>query len=110
MTIRTPYAEATAEDLNVGDRHPRATITGKFPALNNVQAGRWARGKLLHINRQCEGVTLQTKVNPGITAMMRVDFTGGTDATGEWLVESASHDLINKKTVVKLHRSIYSIQ
>lgn len=110
LTIKTPYAEATARDLMVGSTHPHLKITGKLPALNDIQAGRWARGKLLHVNRKCETVTISTAFDPVMTAMMRVNITGSTDATGEWLVEDVKHDIINRKTLTRLHRCIYSIQ
>lgn len=108
LTVKTPYAKATAVDKNVGSRHPSETVTC-LPAMNDVQAGRWARGKLLSINRKAESVHLQTVFNPTITAMMRVDITGGTDATGEWLVQTAAHDLVNQKTSFRLHRCVRTI-
>lgn len=109
VTIKTPYAQASAEDLSVPVAH-MALVTGKYPALDAMQAGRWARGKLLHINRQCESVEISMAFNPGLTAMQRVDITGGTDADGEWLVEDVSHDLINLSSVATLRRCIHSIR
>lgn len=109
VTVKTPYAEATAEDIAVAENHTRMTVNC-LPAMNEVQAGRWARGKLLHLNRQSEVVTVQSEFNPGFSAMARIDITGDTDATGQWLVEETEHDFINLTTSAKLHRCIFTIQ
>ena len=109
LTIKTPYAEATAEDTGVADSHMKV-VTGCIPALNNIQAGRWARGKLVSINQKCESVYMQSDFNPGFTAMVRVDITGDTDANGEWLIEDVEHDLINLKTTTTLRRCIRTIR
>jgi hypothetical protein len=109
LTVRTPYAEARAEDEAVPSSHIQI-VTNDYPALNAVQAGRWARGLLLCYNRQCESVTLPYEFNAWFTAMARIDFTGDTDATGEWLIEEAEHDLINKTSKAKLHRCVTTIR
>ena len=109
VTIKTPFAKATAEDLLAGENHSRITISD-YPARNDIQAGRWARGKLLCINRKCETVIAQNEFNPGFTAMVRINIEGDTDATGEWLIESVEHDLINLKTTAAMHRCSYTIQ
>ena len=109
FTIKTPYAEATAEDTAVSTDHVNF-VTGCIPARTNVQAGRWARGKLLCMNRKCERLEMVTGFNPGATAMIRVDVLGNTDATGDWLIDEAMHDLINEKTTMIMHRCIRSIQ
>ena len=108
LTVTTPYAEASAEDTAVDSNHIRAEIN--LPALDNVQAGRWARNKLLFINRQTESVSLQADFDDLITAMMRLDITGNTAATGEWIVDKAQHDLINGKTSVEALRVVRTIQ
>lgn len=109
VTIKTPYASAYARDAAVGSTHAALTIND-LPAMNDIQAGRWARGKLLWLNRQCEKVTVQNSFNAGLTAMARIDVTGDTDATGEWLVEEAEHDFINLTTTAILRRCLWSIQ
>lgn len=80
-----------------------------LPAMNNIQARRWARGKLFDLNRQSETVIMQSEFNPAFTAMSRMDFEGDTDATGQWLAEEAEHDLVNLTTEARLHRCITTI-
>ena len=109
VTLKTPYASATAKDTAVADSHMHL-ITGDVPVLEDIQAGRWARGKLLHMNRQTEKVDLQGDFNAGLTAMVRIDIDGDTDATGEWLAEEVEHDLIEKRTTAVLRRCIRTIQ
>lgn len=109
VTVKTPYAEAKANDLAVSEDHMQMTMND-LPAMDNLQAGRWARGKLLCLNRKSELVTLESDFNQGFTAMARVDIDGDTDASGEWLVEEAEHDLINLKTSVVMRRCITTIQ
>ena len=109
VTLKTPYAQASAEDTAVADSHTRLTIN-EIPILNDIQAGRWARGKLLHLNRQCESIYMQSDYNPALTALAKVTVDGDTDANGEWLVEEAEHDLINLKTTATFRRCITSIR
>lgn len=109
LTVRTPYAEARARDEAVASSHIHV-ITNEYPAMNNIQAGRWARGLLLCKNRQCESVTIQSEFNAGFTAMTRIDFSGDTDATGEWMIDEAEHDLKNRTSTAKLSRCITTIQ
>lgn len=108
VTVKTPYAKATAEDLIVASSH--AQIVLDLPASNNIQAGRWARGTLLHRNRKDEILTVETEFNAGFSALTRIDITGSTDATGEWLIEEAEHDFINKTSRAKMLRCIRTIQ
>lgn len=109
LTVMTPYAQARAEDTAAGGSGIQI-VTSEYPAVTNVQAGRWARGLLLCHNRQCESVILRNEYNAGLTAMTRIDFTGDTDATGEWLIEEAEHDLIELTSTAKLHRCVTTIQ
>lgn len=108
LTVKTPYASAGATDDAVPTNHSTETVSD-YPALNDIQAGRWARGLLLARNRTCESVFLQSEFNRGLTAMTRIDISGDTDATGEWLIETAEHDFINKRSSVLMHRCIRSI-
>lgn len=109
LTIRTPYATATATDTAVPTGHSRI-VRNDLPAKNNLQAGRWARGTLLDINRKCESIRVGSRFNSGFTAMTRVDITGGTDADGEWLIKEAEHDFINLTSTVVMHRCVTTIQ
>ena len=110
ITIKTPYASATATDISVPGNRPGIVISGIYPAKTDIQAGRWARAKLLEMNRQCECVRIENGFNASLTAMMRMDIEGDTAAAGEWLVENVEHDFINLKTTASLHRCVRSIQ
>ena len=107
LTIKTPYACASAVDSAVSDTHVFPTINE--PALTDLQAGRWAKGKLLYINRQSEKVTMRTTFNQGHSAMLRIDIEGNTDANGQWLIETVEHDFVNFTTKTTLRRCIYTI-
>lgn len=109
VTVKTPYASAYAQDISVANSHAMLTIND-LPAMNDIQAGRWARGKLLSLNRQCEKVVMQNTFNAGLTAMERIDISGDTDANGQWIVEEVEHDMINLTTTATLRRCIWSIQ
>ena len=107
ITVRTPYAAAMARDTAAkGNNTPTLT---RLPALNNAQAGRWARGLLLDHNREAEEIRIETKLDTRLTAMARVDITGGTDMDGAWIVDEAEHDLHNRNTTARLLRVIDSI-
>lgn len=109
LTLKTPYAQATAEDTLVASSHTSLTVND-VPALDDIQAGRWARGKLLYLNRQCESVVIQNDFNPGLTALSRVDITGDTDASGEWLVDEVEHDIKNLTSTATMRRCNYTIK
>lgn len=108
LTVKSPYASATATDTAVDETHD--SIVKNMPVLTSMQAGRWARGKLLAINRKDERLTINTEFNCGHTAMIRMDVTGDTDATGEWLIDSVEHDLKNETTRTTLRRCIDTIE
>ncbi len=108
IAIKTPYAEAEAEDT--AETGTRELHINYLPARTDLQAGRWARGKLLTENRKCETVNMQTDFNAGFSALVRVDIIGDTDASGEWLAEDIQHNFITSKTSIKLHRCIESIR
>lgn len=109
LTVKSPYAVATARDLNAPDTHDDI-VTTELPVLETVQATRWARGKLLHHNRMAEQLAITTKFNAGHTAMIRINIDGNTDATGDWIAESVEHDLKNETTSTILRRCVYGIQ
>lgn len=110
LTVRTPYAEATAWDTAVDGSHAHLILSGALPAMDDAQAGRWARGRLLSLNRECESVTLRSKFDASKSALERTDIIGGTDADGEWIADGVEHDLVNLVTTVKLHRCIWTVQ
>lgn len=108
LTIKTPYAEAGAIDTEAVRQEAR-TVTD-LPALSNVQAGRWARGLLLHNNRTAERITIQSEFNAGMTALARIDLTGESEITGEWIVDETNYDLKQGRTSAKLYRCLRSIR
>lgn len=108
LTVETPRARASAIDTAVPDQHTRLVVN-QYPALDNTQAGRWARGLLLNANRQCERLTIETELNIGFEPMIRIDINGNTDANGQWLVEDVEHDFINHTSTTTLHRCITTI-
>lgn len=110
LTIKTPYACATAKDEAVAESHMQLVISGTLPVMNDIQAGRWARGKLFSLNRQCESLVMGNTFNAGLTAMTRIDIDGDTDATGEWIVDEVEHDMINLTTTATMRRCIWSIR
>ena len=109
MSVETPFGTAKAVDLLAETTFPAVTMTG-IPAKDAIQAGRYARGLLMNENRKCESLTIDSEFNPGFAAMARIDIEGGTDATGEWLIEEAHHDLINMTSTAKMRRCIQTIQ
>lgn len=108
ITIRTPYAEATAKDSAASGMYQ--VVKTEIPAMDAATAGRWARGMLLHHNRKAETFSMSTKFNPHMTAMVRIDIEGGTDADGQWIVDEAEHDLKNGSTDIRLVRVIDTIK
>lgn len=109
LTLDTAYARASAEDTSVPIAHGGVT-RGDAPARTQAQAGRWARGLLMDMNRRSESLSLSTTYNAGYTAMTRIDVTGSSDAVGEWLIGEARHDFMNLRSTVTMHRCLDSIQ
>jgi len=109
VTVKTPYAEASAEDLTLDDRHS-SLIVSETPAMNDLQAGRWARNILRFHNLECESLTLATGFNPGMTAMTRIDITGATDADGDWLIVDTEHDFYNRATKTRMRRCVGAVK
>ena len=105
--IKTPFAETTATDSDVTGANSRSF---DMPARDQMQAARWARGLLLDHNRRRETLTVETEFDPGLTAMERVDVTGGSKADGAWIIDEAVHDIINGKSTVTMFRCIGSIR
>ena len=108
LNLVTPYAKGTAKDTDVSDVMATAEVT-EYPALDDIQAARWARNLLREKNRKCESLTIQATFHPAWTAMARVDINGGTDADGEWLTEEVEHDLKDGRSRAVLYRCIRSI-
>lgn len=107
LTIQSPGGRATATDSAVAGNK---TETRSLPVGNDIQAGRWARGLLLAENREQETLTMNTEFLPEITAMVRMNVAGGTDADGEWLVQDVEHDLYNGGTKTTLYRCVESVR
>lgn len=108
LTIQTPYARATARDTAAQGNN--APILTHLPARDNAQAGRWARGLLLMHNRLAEELSIDMGLNTGLSAMSRLEVTGGTDMSGQWMAEEVEHDFFHRRTAVKLLRVIDTIQ
>lgn len=108
ITIQTPYARATARDTATHGNN--APILTHLPALDNAQAGRWARGILLMHNQKAEELSIEQNLNTRFSALTRVEITGETDMTGDWITEAVEHDFFNKTTHAKLYRVIDTIQ
>ena len=83
------------------------------PARDAAQAGRWARGLLLHENTRHEKLSFETEFNPGYTAMTRIDVedeSDAADAAGEWLIEEARHDFLERRSWVSMRRCVESVR
>jgi len=102
LTVLSPWATATARDAAAPETRCR-TVTG-LPAMTQAQAGKWARNLLREYNRKAEEIRLSVNLNTGFYAMERVMVDGDTDMNGEWLVEEAEHDLMNRRTNVRMTR------
>lgn len=107
ITLKTPYAEGGAEDSAAS--YGLREIYTNHPAIDNAQAGRWARGLLLANNRLAEELTVGMEFNSGLTAMARIDVDSATDANGEWLVDEVEHDFVNGSSKPKMLRCISTI-
>lgn len=104
LTVSTPFARATAIDLSAkGNNHP---VLSYLPAHDTAQAMRFAHGMLLMHNREAEHLSISSSFDAGLTAMIRIDVTGNTDANGKWLVDEVEHDLHNGTSTAKLLRVI----
>lgn len=107
VTVRTPWGEGTAWDAA---RTGKGEIVIDLPARSAAEARRWARGILLRRNQGAETLEMETEFNPAYTAMARVDISGDQYAAGEWLIEEATHDLIHRRSEIKMVRTITTIR
>ena len=107
LAISMPGTRVSATDTAV--KNGMSTVKCGLPVSDAPQAGRWARGLLISHNRQNEILTLDSVYNPAMTAMTRVDVTGGTDADGEWLVDHAEHDMIDETTRTIMYRCVTTV-
>lgn len=107
ITVQSPYASATAIDTKADSNN--TPIIASLPAMDNAQAGRWARGLLLMNNRRAWELEIEQNLNLGMGALTRINITGDTDQNGAWIVDQAEHDFINRTTTTKLLRVIDSI-
>lgn len=108
LSVQLTSGQVSATDMNVKETHPSMVKSG-LPVSDAPQAGRWARGLLLNHNRECERLCMDMKYSPAMTAMARVNVTGGTDADGAWLVEEAHHELIEETTFIDMRKCVYGI-
>lgn len=109
LSIKTAKGEGTASDSLVPASHSQINLSGCLPIANNGQAKRWARGKLIALNRACESIEVESKFNAGYTAMARIDISGNADVAGQWMISEVEHDFINLKSNATLHRCITSV-
>lgn len=108
VTVVSPFAKASAYDSSAGgNNHPVITT---LPALDNAQAGRWARGILMNHNRQAEELNMSMEFNAGLTAFARFDIESETDADGEWVVDEVEHDLVLLKSTARFFRCITTVR
>jgi hypothetical protein len=107
ITIKTPYANGSAEDAAAP--YGQHEVYTDHPAMDVVQAARWAHGLLLCHNRTAEELTVGMEFNTGLTAMTRIDINSPTDADGQWLIDEVEHDFFRKKSKAKLLRCINTI-
>lgn len=108
LTIQTPWASATARDADAkGNNAPIITC---LPAMDNAQAGRWARGLLLMHNRKTETLTIDKGLDTSLVPLAKVEVSGGTAMSGDWLVDNAEHDIFNGRTTANLLRVIESVK
>lgn len=107
LTVNTPFARTSATDDGVSSGTDKTICC--LPARDAVTAGRWARGMLLNHNREAERLTVESEFHPAWTAMGRVDVIGSTDATGAWMVDEVSHDLMNRTSKANFLRCIDSV-
>ena len=107
LAISMPGQRVSATDTDI--KNGMSAVKCGLPVSDAPQAGRWARGLLINHNRKNEILTLDTVYNPAMTAMTRVDVTGGTDADGEWLVDHAEHDMIEETTRTTLCRCVTTV-
>lgn len=108
LTVQTPFAKATARDA--GAKGNNAPIITCLPAMDNAQAGRWARGLLLMHNRRAETLTIEKGLDTGLAPMARVEVSGGTAMNGDWLIDETEHDLFNGRTTANLLRVISTVK
>ena len=109
LTVRTPYAAATAVDRAISSGR-LTEIREELPAKDDIQAGRWARGLLLDHNRKCEALNIQSEFNTGFTAATCIDINSNAVLSGKWIIAEVKHDFINKTSAAKLYRCITTIK
>lgn len=108
VTVKSPWAEATAKDTDAA-KGSQIVIAG-LPAMDQVTAGRWARGILLSHNRQADRLRITTTFDAGAVAMTKAEISGNTGANGDWLIDEVEHDLYNERTTVNLLRVVGTVR
>lgn len=107
LVISSPYANGIASDISVVNG---INLYENMYVRDNVQANRFAVSKLLLMNRESETLHLNMDFNHQMTAALRIDVSGNTDAEGKWLIDHVQHDLLEMKTTAMMHRCIYTIE
>lgn len=107
LTVKTPYASATAVDRMVKEDNRNEICD--FPATDAATAIRWAAGTLLNKNRKAEILTVQTNFRAAWSAMVRVDVTGDTEANGKWIIDEVEHDFVADTSKAVLFRVTESV-
>ena len=104
ISISSVHAHVSAYDPAVFG-HNQPVISG-LPVRDGEQAKRWSRGLLLANNRRAEELTINGGLNTQMSAMVRIDVAGNTDATGKWIADEVTHDFVDGRTCTKLLRVI----
>ena len=108
LTVSTANGNNRAEDTSVNDGENK--VVTDVPARDDIQAGRIARGLLMHENRDYEVLEIESVMNAGFASMCRIDITGSEDTAGEWIVDEAEHDFVNGTSRAWLKRCIHHVR
>lgn len=108
MKVICPWAQAEATDNDAAGGE-EITIS-HLPAWDAGSAARWARGLLLCHNRKAEELSIETDLHPNWSAMRKITVTGQTEASGDWLVDEVTHDLIERKSKATFFRVIGTVR
>lgn len=64
---------------------------------------------LLSQNRKAERLSIESDFHSAWTAMVRIDIAGETDANGNWVIDEAVHDFVNRKSRVTMLRCVETV-
>ena len=102
VEIKTPFGKGKAS----GGKGNMNRVITDIPVTGNGQAMRWAKGILLHHNRQNEILEIETDFNPGYTAMVRIDVDSKNDTRGQWIIDEVKHDMLIGRSRAKMLRCV----